>query len=207
MENISHGGFRGKRVLMEAFLIRYGLGAVALVATVESDVTLILAGVIAHLGLFSLPAGIAAGSGGAFIGDTILYTVGRTNTRWIQKTRLYRRMGPTAESLFDRFGVGQLFAMRLFFGTRIATVILFGVRGVSYWRFALFDFLSCVAWAILLGLLGFALSNSAAWLVGEVKNVEMWAACALVVAVLLLVVVRRIFGKRLLRPSASGMKK
>jgi membrane protein DedA with SNARE-associated domain len=194
---------------MESFLIRYGVAAVALVATVESDVTLILAGVIAHLGFFSLPAGIAAGSTGAFIGDTIVYTVGRTNTRWIQETRVYRRMGPGAESLFRRFGVGQLFAMRLFFGTRIATIILFGVRRVEFWRFALFDFLSCAAWATLLGMLGFALSNSAAWLIGEVKDVERWVACALVVTVLLFIVLRRISGKRLLRArfSASGMKR
>src|SRR4051794_30481368 len=130
---------------MESFLIRYGVAAVALVATVESDVTLILAGVIAHLGLFSLPAGIAAGSAGAFIGDTTFYIVGRTSTRWIQETRLYRRMGARALRLSHRFGVGQLFAMRLFFGTRIATLILFGVRRVGFWRFALFDFLSCVA--------------------------------------------------------------
>jgi membrane protein DedA with SNARE-associated domain len=36
---------------MESFLIHYGLAGVALVATIESDVTLILAGVIAHLDL------------------------------------------------------------------------------------------------------------------------------------------------------------
>ena len=180
---------------MEPFLIHYGLAAVALLAIVDGDVTLILAGVIAHLGLFSLPAGIAAGSAGAFIGDTVFYTVGRTNRRWIQNTRLYRRMGPRAENLFRRFGVGQLFAMRLVYGTRIATLILFGVRGVTFWRFALFDSLSCMAWATLLGLLGFAMSTRAAWLIREVKSIELAVACALVVMIILVVVLRRVFDK------------
>jgi membrane protein DedA with SNARE-associated domain len=148
-----------QRVLMESFLIHYGLAAVALLAIADGDVTLILAGVVAHLGLFNLPAGIAAGGAGAFIGDTVFYTVGRTNKGWIQKTRLYRRMGARAENLLNRFGLGQLFAMRLVYGTRIATLILCGVRGVPFWRFALFDTLSCMAWATLLGLLEFCLKQ------------------------------------------------
>src|SRR6266480_2396626 len=133
------------RVLMESILIHYRLVAVALLATVDGDVTLVLAGVVAHLGLFSLPGGIIAGGAGAFIGDTIFYAVGRTNMRWIHKTRLYRRMGPRAESLLQRFGVGQLFAMRLVFGTRIATLVLCGVQGLAFWRFARVDTLSCIA--------------------------------------------------------------
>jgi membrane protein DedA with SNARE-associated domain len=182
---------------MESFLFHYGLAAVALLAVVDGDVTLVLAGVVAHFGLFSLAAGIAAGSAGAFIGDTIFYTIGRTNTRWIQNTRLYRRMGARAENLLHRFGVGQLFAMRLVYGTRIATLILCGVRRIAFWRFALFDILSCIAWATLLGLLGFALSDSAAWLIRAVKSVEMAAAAVLVVAVLVIVVFRRVREQRL----------
>jgi membrane protein DedA with SNARE-associated domain len=182
---------------MESFLIHYGLAAVALLAIVDGDVTLVLAGVIAHLGLFSLPAGIAAGATGAFLGDAIFYSAGRANTRWIQETRLYRMMGARAESLLRRLGMGQLFAMRLVYGTRIATLILCGVRGIPFWRFTLFDTLSCMAWATLLGLLGFALSGSAVWLVREVKNVEMAAAGALVVTVLVIVVLRRVWNQRL----------
>ncbi len=56
---------------MESFLIHYGLAAVALLAIVDGDVTLVLASVVAHLGLFSLPVGIAAASAGAFIGETV----------------------------------------------------------------------------------------------------------------------------------------
>ena len=181
---------------MESFLFHYGLAAVALLAVVDGDVTPILTGVVAHLGLFSLVAGIAAGSLGAFIGDTIFYTIGRTNTRWIQNTRLYRRMGARAENLWQRFGVGQLFAMRLVYGTRIATLILCGVQRIAFWRFALFDSLSCLAWATLLGLLGFALSDSAVWLVGAVKSVEMAAAAALVLVVLVIVIFRRVCYQR-----------
>ena len=192
---------------MESFLIHYGLLAVALLATADGDVTLVLAGVVAHLGLFSLPAGIAAGGAGAFIGDTIFYTVGRTNARWIQKTRPYRRMGARAENLLRSFGMGQLFAMRLVFGTRIATLTLCGVRGVAFWRFALFDALSCMAWATLLGLLGFALSDSAAWLIREVKSVEIAAAGALALTVLVIAGLRRVGDQRLRRAFSTISRK
>jgi len=94
--------------------------------------------------------------------------------------------------------------MRLVYGTRIATLILCGVRGVPFWRFALFDSLSCMAWATLLGLLGFALSNSAAWLVAEIKSVEMAAAGAFIVTVLVIVGLRRVCDQRLRRVGFPG---
>jgi membrane protein DedA with SNARE-associated domain len=49
-----------------------------------------------------------------------------------------------------------------------------------------------MVWATLLGLLGFALSNSAVWLVGEVKSVEVAVAGALIVTVLVIVGLRRL---------------
>jgi membrane protein DedA with SNARE-associated domain len=48
-----------------------------------------------------------------------------------------------------------------------------------------------MAWATLLGLLGFTLSNRAAWLIREVKSVELAAAGVLVLTVIVFVVLRR----------------
>ena len=47
---------------LEQFLSQYGLIALFLLATVEGDASLILAGMLAHRGVLSLPAVIVAGA-------------------------------------------------------------------------------------------------------------------------------------------------
>src|SRR4029453_19389718 len=54
---------------LEQFLSQYGLIALSLLATVEGDASLILAGMLAHRGVLSLPAVIIAGAAGNFVGD------------------------------------------------------------------------------------------------------------------------------------------
>ena len=54
---------------MEALLLRFGLIMVFLGTAVEGDVTMMLAGVTAHLGLFRLAEAVAVGALGGFAGD------------------------------------------------------------------------------------------------------------------------------------------
>ncbi|MBA3442568.1 MAG: DedA family protein [Pyrinomonadaceae bacterium] len=181
---------------MEEFLIRYGLAAVALLAIIEGDVVLILAGVIAHLGQFGLVPAIVTAGLGSLIGDTVFYFIGRNRARVIRESGLYQRMGPAAERLADRFGIWQLFAMRLVWGMRMATLLLCGVRGLPFWRFILLDGLSCLVWASVLCTLGYLLSESAEWLIGGVKQVEMWISGATLACILMYLALRRFAQKR-----------
>lgn len=176
--------------MMEEFLIHYGLVAVALVAIVEGDVVFILSGVISHLGFFGFFPAVMMASLGAFLGDTVIYFVGRHRGQQIRASRLYMRLGARAESFYEKLGVGQLFAMRLVFGTRIATLLMCGVRRMSVLRFAVFDYLSCLVWATLLGALGYMLSGSAEWLIGEVRKTEVWLTFAVLASIVLFALFR-----------------
>ncbi len=166
---------------MEEFIIRYGLAAIALVATVESDLVFILAGVVAHLGLFNLPTAALAGGAGAFAGDCVWFFVGRSRAGTIRNSRAYRRVGARVEGLADRFGAWQLIPARFIFETRAVSILFWGMRGLSFWRFAAIDFLGCLLAATAFGTLGYLLSGSAAWLIGEVKRVEFWLLGALLI--------------------------
>jgi cation transporter-like permease len=48
-------------VNLESLVLRYGLAAVFIGSAFEGDFTLILAGVVAHLGYFPFPLAVAAG--------------------------------------------------------------------------------------------------------------------------------------------------
>ena len=122
---------------MEDLLSRFGLLAVLVLAAVEGDISVILAGVVAHLGFFSLPAAIAVGAIGACAGDCVGFYVARKHAATIRDGRIYRRIGPTVESLAARLGVWSIIAARFVYGTRIATILFWGVQRLSFVKFAL----------------------------------------------------------------------
>ncbi|MGH7702811.1 MAG: DedA family protein [Gemmatimonadales bacterium] len=104
----------------------YGLLAVFCAATIEGDLTLILAGVVAHLGLLDLGLAVVADTLGNLTGDIAWYLLGRSHARRIRESRLYLRVGPTIERLARRLGDWQLLAARVVYGTRNAQHVVLG---------------------------------------------------------------------------------
>ncbi|HVN86547.1 MAG TPA: hypothetical protein VMW17_17065 [Candidatus Binatia bacterium] len=184
---------------MEEFLIRFGLLAAFLGAALEGDGTALLAGVVAHLGFFSLTAAIATVAAGGMLVDCVCYGIGRVQAEAIRSTRVYRRVGPFVEQLVARVGDWEIVAARFVFGTRVASMMLWGMKRLPFVRFALFDLAGCTLWASGFVALGFGFSGSAAVLIGQVKRVEHRVVVALIGISLLVVVVRRA-----LRPRVSA---
>lgn len=171
---------------LEDLILRLGLVAVFVLAAVEGDVTLILTGVLARVGLLNLPVAIGVGALGGFVGDTTCYGLGRHRSVAIRQSSLYKRAAPTIDRFAKRFGPWQILVARFLYGTRVATMFFWGVRGLSFWRFVGIDLLSCILWATALGGAGFLLSGSASLLIGSMKRVQIGLLVVGVVAVLLL---------------------
>jgi len=159
---------------MEAFLTKHGLLAVFISAMIEADVVPVLTGVIAHLGYFGFAPSIAVATGGAFSGDCIWFWIGRTHADWIRSIRLYKRTSRLAQSLSSRFGVWQIPASHVIYGTRIATMLFAGIERTSFARFAVADVLGCAVFTAILASLGFVFSGSASLIIGHVKRVELF---------------------------------
>ena len=167
---------------MEAFIVRYGLLAVFVGAGLEGDVTLILAGVTVHLGLLHFPSAVGVGSLGAFVTDCVWYGVGRSRAATIGSTGVYRRVAHLIEPLADRLGSGEIVVARFVYGARLASMLLWGMRRISWRRFAALDLLGCVLWANVLAGLGFVFSGSAEALIGRVRRIEIWLLVAMLLA-------------------------
>jgi len=181
---------------MEALILRYGLFMVFLGTAVEGDVTMMLAGVTAHLGLFRLAEAVAVGALGGFAGDVIYYGLGRWHSSTIRSTELYRRAEPVIGRFTARFGPLEIIVARFIYGTRVASMVFWGVQRLPLWRFALIDALGCALWAALLGGLGFTLSGSAVLLVGRVRRVRVWLLGALLGCAALVLLYRAILRRR-----------
>jgi membrane protein DedA with SNARE-associated domain len=186
---------------MQALIARFGLAMVFLGTAVEGDVTMMLAGVTAHLGLFPIATVMTVGAVGGFAGDTFFYGLGRWHSDTIKRTRLYRRAEPAIERFTARFGPLEIVVARFIYGTRVASMVFWGVARLPLWRFALIDALGCALWAVALGALGYTLSGSAVLLLGRVKRVEAWLLGALLICVGLVLLYRAYLQRRSRRRS------
>lgn len=175
----------------QQLLIQYGLFAVLVGSAFEGDITLVLAGVVAHLGIFAFPLAVAAGALGSLAGDCAWYSLGRFREPHIRESRFYRRVGPTIERLAGRLGPWQLLAARFVYGTKSASMIFWGLHGLPFRRFLLIDIVGCVLGSLVFTSLGYLLSGSATVLLGHVKRVELWLLGAAIVGGLIVFIIDR----------------
>ena len=89
----------------------YGLIAIFILAALEGDITLLLAGVLAHSGFFgewSFVAVVAAGTAGAVASDHIAYLLGHGVHSGAGNYRFYRHVRPRVERLSENFGASAI---------------------------------------------------------------------------------------------------
>jgi membrane-associated protein len=170
---------------LEQLLAQYGLVALVLVATVEGDLSLLVAGVLVHVGLFPLFGAILAGALGNLLGDSVWFGLGRRLGPVIRATRFYRSLGPRVERLARRIGAWEILAARVVWGTRNASMFFWGQHGLPLGRFLWLDALGCVVASSGFVLIGYGVGQGTTALLGQVRRLEHWLAVAVLVGVVI----------------------
>jgi membrane protein DedA with SNARE-associated domain len=176
---------------LQQLLIQYGLIAVLVGSAIEGDFSLILAGVVAHLGIFPFPLAVLVGTIGSLLGDTAWYGFGRLRGPKFREGRLYRRVGPTIDRLARRMGPWELLAARFVYGTKAASMVFWGLHGLTLPRFLMIDALGCAIGATVFIGLGYLVSGSATVLLGQVRRVQLWLLGALIVGAVIVYLIHR----------------
>ncbi|MGV3531592.1 MAG: DedA family protein [Chthoniobacteraceae bacterium] len=167
---------------MNDFLLHYGLLAVFLCATVETDVSFIFTGVAIHTGAVPAVPAFLLMLLGALAHDTLWFSGGRYRSEAIRDSRVYQKVGPVVERLVARFGAGELFLSRFIYGTRNPSLLFWGVQHLAWGKYLAIEVLALTLWGALLAWLGYSMSGRAEALVGEIKSAEKWLLIALVSA-------------------------
>ncbi|HEV8455129.1 MAG TPA: DedA family protein [Gemmatimonadales bacterium] len=176
---------------LQQLLIQHGLLAILIGSAFEGDFTLLLAGVVAHLGIFPFPLAVGAGAVGSLVGDSLWYGFGRLRGPKFREGKLYRRVGPTVDRLARRLGPWELLAARFVYGTKAASMLFWGLHGLSVPRFLLIDALGCIIGSFVFTGAGYLVSGSATVLLGRVKRVQLWLLGALIVGVVIVYLINR----------------
>ncbi len=105
---------------------QFGLYAVFFLTMIEGDITLLLAGVLAHSGFFdegilkgySFAKVLLWGTLGGVASDNLAYGAGRGFGQTVRGFRFYRSAMPRIERLTNRFGALSIFLSKYIYGLR-----------------------------------------------------------------------------------------
>ena len=152
---------------------QYGLYAVLILVMIEGDITLLLAGVLAHsyfFGEYSFARVLFWGTLGGFASDNIAYATGRGFRKGVSDLRFYRSASPRMERLTTKFGPLSIFLSKYIYGLRWATCIFYGVGRMPYLRFLVLSLASCFLWVFLLSGAGYFFSGAVMGLIGDFQR-------------------------------------
>ena len=144
----------------EAYVIVFALAlGDAVLPVLPSEAALITAGLLSVVGELTLGWVIVAGALGAYCGDTISYGLGRFagrpfQERFLNGERAKRALQWSRGQLEERGGL-VLIVARYVPGGRTAATFTCGVTHFPYARFAAFDAVAAISWAVYASVLGY----------------------------------------------------
>ena len=144
----------------EAYVIVWALAlGDAVVPILPSEAALITAGLLSVVGDLTLGWVIVAGALGAYCGDAISYGLGRFagrpfQERFLNGERAQRTLQWSRGQLQERGGL-VLVVARYVPGGRTAATFTCGVTHFPYGRFAAYDAVAAISWAVYASVLGY----------------------------------------------------
>lgn len=164
----------------------YGFYAIFFLTMWEGDITLLLAGVLAHHGAFGdygFGQVFVVGTLGGMAGDSLAYSGGRGFEVSVRKFRFYRMAAPRIQRLVDKFGTLSIFLVKYIYGLRIAACVFYGVGKMRVPRFLLLTFASCAAWVLVLSGLGYFFSGAITKFIGDFQDIGKYLLIIVVVGI------------------------
>lgn len=153
---------------------QYGVYAVLILVMLEGDITLLLAGVLAHSGFFgpySFAQVLIWGTIGGCASDNLAYFMGRGFCEGVREFRFYKAAKPRLERLTNKFGALSIFLSKYIYGLRWAACVFYGVGHLPYLRFLVLSFASCFLWVFVLAGAGYFFSGAVMGLIGDFERV------------------------------------
>jgi membrane protein DedA with SNARE-associated domain len=170
----------------------HGYWVLAVGCLLEGETLLVLAGFAAHRGLLDPAAVVAIAATAGFVGDQAFFWLGRyRGAALIARWPLLARQSARVHRLVERWHEALIVGVRFAYGLRIAGPVLIGSSAVSAWRFAAFNALGAVLWAVAVASVGWVFGAAAQALLGEFRHIEGWLFLGLLLALGLWALVRR----------------
>jgi membrane protein DedA with SNARE-associated domain len=166
----------------ELLLQKFGYLAVFVGTFLEGETILVMAGFFAERGYLRLPFVIATACAGAYSGHVFWFWLGRTQgVRLLDRFPRMKRHFGKGIRLFERYGAPAIFITQWLYGLRITCAVIIGISKVSTIKFLLYEALTCMIWAIIIGTAGFYFGRAVERVLGRAAHIEKFGLLVLLV--------------------------
>src|SRR5437588_4254500 len=172
--------------LVNDLMWKFGLPAIFLLTMAEGDITLLLAGVLAHgqaFGDYSYLQVITVGTLAGVLSDNVAYALGRAGRNRVKRYRFYCAARPRIERLTEKFGPLSIFVSKFTYGLRWGACAFYGVAKMPYLRFIMLSFASCFMWVLALSSACYVYHSAIYTVVGNIHDLS-YVLLGVVVAVI-----------------------
>jgi membrane protein DedA with SNARE-associated domain len=135
---------------LESLVQSYGYAALFLGCLLEGETVLILAGIMAHMGMMSLPLVMLMALVGSFLGDQFYFFLGRRKgTALLERHPAWQYRAEKVHRAMRRFRRGITLGFRFVYGMRTITPLLLGMdRTVPVRQFILLNLAGAALWSV-----------------------------------------------------------
>lgn len=169
----------------ELLLHRFGYLAVFVGTFLEGETILVMAGFFAERGYLQLLLVILYAFLGAYTGHVFWFWLGRTQgVKLLDRfPRMQTHFGRGVR-IFERYGAPAIFITQWLYGLRITAAVIIGISKISMVKFLIYEAISCIVWAIVIGAAGYYFGRAVERVLGRAAHIEKWGLIVLVVIAL-----------------------
>lgn len=166
----------------ELLLQKFGYLAVFVGTFLEGETILVMAGFFAERGYLKLPFVIVTACAGAYVGHVFWFWLGRTQgVKLLDRFPKMKRHFGKGIRLFERYGAPAIFITQWLYGLRITCAVIIGISKVSTIKFLIYEALTCIVWAIIIGTAGFYFGRAVERVLGRAAHIEKYGLLVLLV--------------------------
>lgn len=166
----------------ELLLQKFGYLAVFVGTFLEGETILVMAGFFAERGYLKLPLVMVTACAGAYVGHVFWFFLGRTQgVKLLDKFPKMKRHFGKGIRLFERYGAPAIFITQWLYGLRITCAVIIGISKVSTIKFLIYEALTCIVWAIIIGTAGYYFGRAVERVLGRAAHIEKYGLLVLLV--------------------------
>ncbi len=83
--------------------------------------------------------------------------------------------------IFERYGAPAIFITQWLYGLRITCAVIIGISKISTVKFLVYEAITCIIWAIIIGSAGFVFGTAVERILGRAAHIERYGLIVLVV--------------------------
>lgn len=157
----------------EILLEKFGYLAVFVGTFLEGEAILVMAGFFAERGyLNAVTVGIVAFAG-AYLGHLFWFWLGRRHgVALLDRFPKMKAHFGKGIRIFERYGAAAIVITQWLYGLRITCAVIVGMSRISLLKFAIYEGVSCAAWAATITALGYYFGAAVEAVLGKAAHVE-----------------------------------